>query len=140
VAAHRIIDNAEGANISERLKTEWIQASRHQTALALNDRTARKRAGANAAYQAPAPQKSRTVAKKKGATTTVVAKKGALRGSFFRRGGPPRLFKATRGRLYAPALSRDLTALYDFSYDFSYDFLRATRGLLTRATQGRAKD
>jgi LysM repeat protein len=77
VAARRIIDNAGGANISERLKTEWIQASRHQTALALNDRTAQKRAGANAAYQAPTPKKSRTAAKKKGATTTVAAKKSA---------------------------------------------------------------
>jgi LysM repeat protein len=48
VAARRVIDNKGVTTISDKLKAEWVMASRHNTTLAMNDRAARRHTGADA--------------------------------------------------------------------------------------------
>ncbi|MDR1080114.1 MAG: C40 family peptidase [Deltaproteobacteria bacterium] len=50
VGARRVIDNRGVSAISDRLKTEWVQTSRHATAAAMADSAARRHTGA-AAYR-----------------------------------------------------------------------------------------
>jgi LysM repeat protein len=64
VAARRIIDNQGVSAISNTLKDEWIKQSRHQTALAMNDKTAIKHTGA-APYKGQV-KKSKAVASNAG--------------------------------------------------------------------------
>ncbi|MDR2340576.1 MAG: C40 family peptidase [Deltaproteobacteria bacterium] len=50
IGARRVIDNKGVSNISDSLKAQWVQQSRHNTKLALNDRAARRVTGAKANY------------------------------------------------------------------------------------------
>jgi LysM repeat protein len=59
VGARRVIDNKGVSAISDRLKTEWVQASRHATAVAMADSAARRHTGA-AAYRGTPRRGSRT--------------------------------------------------------------------------------
>ncbi|MDR1041967.1 MAG: C40 family peptidase [Deltaproteobacteria bacterium] len=69
VAARRVIDNKGVTAVSERLKSEWVQASRHSTALAMSDSAARRHTGA-AAYRGT----RNTAAKKASASRTAGGK------------------------------------------------------------------
>ncbi|MDR2352826.1 MAG: C40 family peptidase [Deltaproteobacteria bacterium] len=59
VGARRIIDNHGVDFISEKLKAQWVQQSRHQTTLAMNDAAAKRHTGANATYQTTQKKKKK---------------------------------------------------------------------------------
>jgi LysM repeat protein len=81
VGARRIIDNKGVSAISENLKAEWIQASRHSTAMAMSDSAARRHTGADAYRGRAADSGGRAVTARKGrrARTQTASRSGSVK-------------------------------------------------------------
>jgi LysM repeat protein len=80
VGARRIIDNNGVTAVSERMKAEWIQASRHAQAAAMSDSAARRHTGA-AAYRGAARTgpRTRTAARSGGTRTAARSARASAR-------------------------------------------------------------
>ncbi|MDR3153765.1 MAG: C40 family peptidase [Deltaproteobacteria bacterium] len=78
VGARRVIDNKGVTAVSDVLKAEWVQASRHSAAMAMNDSAARRHTGAEA-YRGRSRSRSATASRRAPARTASRAASGNAR-------------------------------------------------------------